>query len=890
MRKKARVILEYALAIAVVILLGFAIAGVIVVKFHGEELEAYVVDQISEQVDARIDVDDISVKVFHKFPHTSLVIRNVCVWSSHNFSSRDFHGVAADTLLTAESISISFHLPKLIRKKFDIRQVEIKQGSLQILTDQHGEGNYRFLKDMGKRESHERVWNISQLRISGMDLLVDNRAKELLARAHLEDLELNGRFSKKNTQLRVNLEAWLEEISNNGIRYASERSLALKVHAGVVDSVYTLNSGQLQIDRITADVDGQLRVRPKMGLELALLAAARDLEIHEVLDLLPSELAKPLQEIRGSGKLEVAVRINGMASSTLTPSVEADFQTTKADLFWERTPFALKDLNLKGSYSNGGQFNPQSTSLEITEISARIGKDELEGKGSIRNFLNPDFDFSLKGSFHPGQWINWYEQIPIYRAKGLIHSDVKVKGRFERKGPRGERFQALDISGKLALENVQLGWSEESLPFTKLNGSLSIDNDFWEPSFSGKLGKTDFSMKGTGRNLISFFLGSEENLIASASFHSEHMDLQEILDQLPRDPSGERVAVRFPDHMDLRLEFAIDDFVKDKLKAKRLRGVAFYDSPLFFVDSLSMQAMKGTLRGSFGLAQDRHGSIASSVDASLFGLDIHELFYAFNNFGQKQLTSDHLLGSISGSCMFSANFDSTFRILPASILSENEVSILNGELNGFSPIMALSRFVDVEELQNIRFETLQNNILIKDQQVFIPAMDIQSNALNLSASGIHYFNNHYDYRLKLKLSQLLYRKAKRGKRGSEFNVSEDESDTRTLFLKIVDEGSGPSVELDKEQASQKIKQDLSKEKTELKQILNKELGLFKNDEAATQQREEKETEGESLRFIFDEEEDSIQVQADPQKKRRKRNRVKSDTAENKEAPKFVIDE
>ncbi len=68
-------------------------------------------------------------------------------------------------------------------------------------------------------------------------------------------------------------------------------------------------------------------------------------------------------------------------------------------------------------------------------------------------------------------------------------------------------------------------------------------------------------------------------------------------------------------------------------------------------------------------------------------------------------------------------------------------------------------------------------------------MDIQSNALDLSASGIHQFNNHYDYRLKLKLSHLLYGKARKSK-NSEFVIAEDESDTRTLFLKIYDEGSG----------------------------------------------------------------------------------------------------
>jgi hypothetical protein len=161
-------------------------------------------------------------------------------------------------------------------------------------------------------------------------------------------------------------------------------------------------------------------------------------------------------------------------------------------------------------------------------------------------------------------------------------------------------------------------------------------------------------------------------------------------------------------------------------------------------------------------------------------------------------------------------------------------------------------------------------------------MDIQSNALNLSASGVHHFNDHYDYRLKLKLSQILYRKARRA-RQSEFQVAEDETDRRTLFLKIHDDGSGATVEMDKEQTAQKIKEDLKEEKSELKVILNKELGLFKKDEEVKRRkRQEGQQEEELFRFRFDEEE--------PDSSRKSGPGTKKDTAKNKPAAKFVIDE
>lgn len=890
MRHRIRIILEYLLGFLVIILLVLAIAGVVVVKFYGDDLQDYVMEQVNNRLDTKIVVGDASVKVFHKFPSTSILLEDVTVWSSHNINLLEFKNAGADTLLTAENLSVSFNLFGMVRKKFILRRIEIRNGSLRIFTDTGGEVNYKLAKNQARGMERDKLIDVSQLKVSGFSILLDNRVKQLKASGWVDELELNGRFSKRNSQIKGTLKGSLGEIANKGILYASDRIIGAKLNMDMRDSVYTVKAGHLQIDRVTADVDGRFLMHPGSGVELDLIAAARDLEIHEVLDLLPSEMSNPLAGIRGNGFLQVYTRITGVASSTLTPFIEASFETSDANLSWDKVPFTLKNLNLSGIYSNGGGFNPVTTTLTLESVSAVIGEDHFTGRGQIHNFYDPEFSFDLKGELHPGQWIAWYERIPLAQASGSVISDVRVSGSYDRLKPRGRRFIEFDLNGGIALEDVTLKITESGIPFIDLNGSVSIDNDLWEPTFSGRFGSSDFSLEGTGLNLLSFLLHENQDLVASASFRSNYFDLQEVLDQLPKEDTGEKAMVDFPDNLDLRLDFIFSNFKKELLVAENVRGVVLYDAPFFYVDSLFMQTMEGTLRGSFGMIQDTEGSIFTSVDASLFNLDIHKLFEAFNSFGQKQLTHEHLKGSISGTSVFSAQFDPSFRILPPTILSENEITIRDGELNDFSPIMALSRFVEVEELNNIRFNTLKNNILIKDNQVIIPAMDVQSNALNLSASGTHEFSNQYDYRLRLKLSELLYSKARGATRRSEFEVAEDASDTRTLFLKIYDDGRGATVEMDREQTARKIREDLKTEKTELKTILNRELGLFRKDEEVVKAADstgEKET-----LFIFEFQDDTTEQEQQDQEKRERRRwrRTKSDTLQNKPASGFVIDE
>ncbi|MGW8314897.1 MAG: AsmA family protein, partial [Bacteroidales bacterium] len=350
MRQRIRIIFEYLAAFTLIALLLMAITGVVVVKFYEKQLQEFVMDQVNRRLDSKVEIGDASVRVFHKFPQTSMVLTDVTVWSSHNFRSHDFQGEGADTLLTADAVSINFNPFALLRKKYNIRQFEISHGILHVYTDSRGEGNYRIISSENRDEpKEEQQLNLSQLKITDFRVILDNRAKMLTSSGTLHHLELDGKFSRGKTQLRGNLEGYLEETSNKGILYASEREVKARLQMDVNDSLYTIESGHLQIDRILADVDGQFRIFRGRGVDLDIYATARDLEIHEVLDLLPRKLSNPLQEIRGSGILQLYTRIKGRVSTTLTPQIEADFQTSDADLQWNRLPFSVRSLNLTGT-------------------------------------------------------------------------------------------------------------------------------------------------------------------------------------------------------------------------------------------------------------------------------------------------------------------------------------------------------------------------------------------------------------------------------------------------------------------------------------------------------------------------------------------------------------
>ncbi|MCB9297923.1 MAG: hypothetical protein H6559_33085 [Lewinellaceae bacterium] len=79
----------------------------------------------------------------------------------------------------------------------------------------------------------------------------------------------------------------------------------------------------------------------------------------------------------------------------------------------------------------------------------------------------------------------------------------------------------------------------------------------------------------------------------------------------------------------------------------------------------------------------------------------------------------------------------------------------DGELRDFGMLESFSTFVKIKDLEQIRFVDMQNFLEIRKQRLYLPAMFIRSNALNMTISGEHTFNNEIEYNIKVNAGQVL---------------------------------------------------------------------------------------------------------------------------------------
>ena len=144
----------------------------------------------------------------------------------------------------------------------------------------------------------------------------------------------------------------------------------------------------------------------------------------------------------------------------------------------------------------------------------------------------------------------------------------------------------------------------------------------------------------------------------------------------------------------------------------------------------------------------------------------------------------------------------------------------------------MNKYLDDESLSKLRFADLKNDIHIENETIYIPQMDIKSNATVIQVSGTHTFDQKIDYRVIAPL-----RSKKKIDPDAAFGAIEEDTKGQTkLFLKITGTTDQYEISYDKGAVKKKIISDLKKEVQELKDAFKlkgkkkkKELELEKDE-------------------------------------------------------------
>jgi hypothetical protein len=798
------------------------------------QIKKYAIEQLNSQLNAQISINNIDITLFKQFPKVSLDMHLVRITDPTQ---------PKQYLLQAEHVYIGFNIYDIIKKQYNIKLIALDSAQINLYTDLAGKSNYNIFKeDTSSQNNQGFLLSLKEVQLNQVNVVYINRANKQHHDVRLQEVLLSGDFSSNAEKINCKGLVFSRKIKSDKFQLAKNKLITLDVEMAINNQTetFTFKKGFIDLDMLQLNLEGSI-TNKKHASVFDIKVSARKLDIPSMLSLLPSGVSLP-SDLQSDGELHFNGVIQGEASQSKSPKIAFTFGVKNGKL-QKGDGLSLSNISFAGEFSNGPKQNAQQSFVKLNDLKFTLNKGNVMGNLTITDFTNPKLTTNLKGSLNASDLVAFIKSNQIKQAQGNIKFDINFNGLLANASTINWLQNKANGSVDVNLTNLVFG--EKGNTVDVFNALFTVNGkDVDINKLETKINQSDVKITGTLKNLIPYLLIKNEKLNAQISYQSNQLDINNFA--AFSSPSKDTLQAGFalPDNITIEANVSANKLMYNLFTAQDVKARLFWREKIIAVEDFSAQTMEGSIQLDGQIENAPDGRFLITASSNLKGISITRLFKECNDFGQKEITQKHLKGKLSGEINFVGVWGNNFTCDLNKLYVLSKIKISNGELVNYEPLNALGKYIDVNELRNLKFADLDNTIEIKNKTIFIPQFDVKNNALNMTLSGSHTFANVVDYKMKIKLGELL--KNKRKKSSNEFNEEEPTADRGVnLYMNMKGPIDNVTISYDKVGTKQKITQELQQEKQNIKEILKKELGI---DNKSKSNIKEKQKDDDELEF------------------------------------------
>lgn len=735
-----------------VVLFSAFFVAVIAAALFEDEIGNKIISELNKSIKTKLSVQDVSLSLIRHFPKASATLKKVQL--------TDLKG---GKLLELEELSFSMGLWSVFFGNPEISTIKLVNGLLNVKIDKDGKSNYDIFKDNGNAKGDKNVaFTINQANLEQFTISYSNAVKGSEYKATIQKAKLAGEFSADQYVLDIDSDWFINFIKHENVAYFEEKPLRIygKFDINNKKGVYQIKECSLDIASNKFALQGIVK-KMKDGTDFDLFAFGKDVNLESVSNLGIKKLNDATNRYESKGIIQVNARIDGILNASSNPAVLVQYSLKNGTLEGKDIGGMIDQISFTGSFSNGWSHNLRSSSFSLENCKASFNGLPFSLNLKLKNFEYPDIDFSANGKIPLAKV---YEFIPeIQGGSGYVNlKDVNIKGSMaDMQSMQGAT--KVKASGAIQFENAVLNYRGEDLKF--VSGNILFSDNFINLNHvlvSG-LG-TDLDIAGKISNYLPFVFGKSEQdkLGLNIQIKSNVINLEKWIfilsnESAPKPESGESALTDNKPFKQIEGTIRADlDIIKHKkLLAQNFAGELIFENGDMLVSG-DVQAMQGDWNVEGQLVFNNGCQLKATLESNK--VNIKEFFTQAENFGQGTLTDKNLSGKLNSRILILANWDNKGAFDKNKLHVYGSLSIDNGELIGLKMLENFSTFIKIKDLRDIRFVNLRNLLEIENGVIHIPAMFIQSNAINMTVSGQHSYNSDMEYNFKINAGQLLLNK------------------------------------------------------------------------------------------------------------------------------------
>lgn len=789
--------------------------AITLVLVYEDEVKAIIIKELNKNLktEIRISPADIDLTFISSFPKCAIEFKNVTAMEVWSLKEKD-------TLLFASHISLRFSLKDIFDKKYDIKQIRIKNAKCFPKINKAGLPNYEVWKTDSKdavTENDSLNFKLEDISLENIAIVFKNSKQKFKADFVIEDLQFKGNFGTNNYEMVSDGIMFINVLTSGKISYLKNKKLTINSALDINANTYKVRKTQIVLNKMSFDIDGDFKFKDSLE-NMNLNYNAKNVDIESVLSLLPEKNKERIADYKSSGEFFARGSIKYSETDYI---FKTQFGINNATVQYTPKGSTLTNVNVKGDL----KMDKVTSYLHIEKFIANLNNDNIDGKLYIDNFSAPLLDVVATGKLDLQNLHSFWPIDTLEKLQGHLNFDGAIKGTLQD-------LKQSAFSDKVAFR-LDVKADSLILRFKKDKNDISIeeckikarDRNVNVENLKLKKGNSDIELNGTMPGLFNYITDSKSSLVIKGALLSKNLSMEDfIFSNSSATASSQEFNI--PSNVNLILDADIKKFTFGKFEASEILGNFELKNQKAMITDMRFKTMEGEAIVD-ALADASGKELQVSLQSQLHSMNVKKMFYQFNNFNQATLTDKNIKGFITATINFSGNWNKKLEPLLNTIVSTADFNIEKGELIEFKPLESLAKFVELQELKRIKFSTLSSNIEIRKNTIFIPNTTIKNSVLNLDFSGTHTFNNDVDYHIRLLISELL---AKKRKGDDEFGPVENDPDNRrSAFILMTGNIDNLSIKYDRKGLKQKIKEDIKHEKQNLKQILKEEFGAFKKD-------------------------------------------------------------
>lgn len=460
-------------------------------------------------------------------------------------------------------------------------------------------------------------------------------------------------------------------------------------------------------------------------------------------------------------------------------------------------------------------------SVELKKFHGEIDRSDLEISGKLLNLaflMNPThsgdviIDYNIKSNqlqLHDLLTYNSEHFLPEeYRQEEFDHLHAHGKTNLHFK--QGE-ITATDsyfdhLSADLKIHPVHV---------YDLNGRVHTDpGHIVLDDLNGRIGQSDF------HTTLHYYFGDKNKKAKRENkliFKSSFLNIDELLAFSEHDyKNGNKVVDTHRQHVEAfniyTLPFPNMSFQLDigkmnyhRYKLANVKG-KFHttEKHYLYIDRLAVDAAGGhfDIKGYFNGSDPKH--IYLSPEITLRNVELDQLLFKFENFGQDHIVAENLHGKFSGklSGKILVYPDLTPKIDDSEI--HIDMAVTDGKLENYAVFDYMADYFKDKNLSKVLFDTLQNHIDLKNGKMSVPEMEINSTLGHIILWGEQDMNYNMEYFIKIPVKMItsaasskLFKKKNDGTTGESDEIEYGSDKTAYVTLRITGNEDGYQFSISK---------------------------------------------------------------------------------------------